>query len=577
MRSGKSGLRAAFFIGFMSCAGAAAVLDGIGCAHAAAPEDATSVRAMVNAGAVELALARVDALQPRDAAGPRWAEWEGVRCEALARMNRHDALLARVKALPGDAAAAPLGACLVAAAHAALATNDPAAARAHAARALWQRGATAAEAKAVRLTVIESYIAERRGDDAFRSMLRYQQDYRPLEQATADRFAEALLDLGMDRDALNWLGRTDQVSPSLLRLQLRGAILTPDTAIAQARAALARTPDPGYWRTIFEAAVRAGNGPLQIEALERVLQSVDAKNTQASSDVSQRLWQAYLATAADIGNREQLLMGDDAAWADYAARRLGSDAVRSRAFYGYLAQRAQNPDTRRDAQLQLAFSLSSGGLDLTALRIMQSIGFEAEALDPQTRYLLGTLAARRSDAAAALRLWNGLSTPAGVNALDWQLTLARTALQAGNAALSAETVNRALAGRTAVSTELAQSLLELGQEMLDLRTLDASQSVYEPLSQLASDAQARQALFGLGRVHELKNDAPAAAAAYLRSALLVQAAAPDNLAFQSRLLAALNLMRAGLKDDARAQFEWLVKNSKDPVLTDAAKRGLGRL
>ena len=39
----------------------------------------------------------------------------------------------------------------------------------------------------------------------------------------------------------------------------------------------------------------------------------------------------------------------------------------------------------------------------------------------------------------------------------------------------------------------------------------------------------------------------------------------------------LNLMRAGLKDDARAQFEWLVKNSKDPALTDAARRGLSRL
>ncbi|MDB5862246.1 MAG: hypothetical protein JWO70_52 [Betaproteobacteria bacterium] len=569
-------------MGCMSCSLAATVFGGIGCAYAAAPEDPTAVRAMVNAGAVELALARIDALQPRDTGAPRWAEWEGVRCDALARVNRHDALLARVKALPEDVAAtaAPLGSCLVAAAHAALAVNDPAAARAHAARLLWQRSATAAtatEAKAVRLSVIESYIAERRGDDAFRSMLRYQQDYQPLERGVADRFAEALIDLGMDRDALNWLGRTDEVSPSLLRLQLRGAMLTPDAVIAQARAAYARAPDAGYWRTIFEAAVRSGNGPLQIEALERVLQSIEPRNTGGASEASQRLWQAYLATAEQIGNREQLLMGEDAAWADYAARRLGSDAVLSRAFYGYLAQRAQNPDIRRDAQLQLAFSLSSAGLDLAALRIMQSIGFEAEALDPQTRYLLGTLAAKRSDAPAALKLWNGLSTPANVNALDWQLTLARTALQAGNAPLSAETVDRLLAGRTSVSTELAQAVLELGQEMLDLRALDAAQSVYEPLAQLAADAHARQALFGLGRVQELKNDAPAAAAAYLRSALLVQAAAPDNLAFQSRLLAALNLMRAGLKEDARAQFEWLVKNSKDAVLTDAAKRGLARL
>ena len=110
-----------------------------------------------------------------------------------------------------------------------------------------------------------------------------------------------------------------------------------------------------------------------------------------------------------------------------------------------------------------------------------------------------------------------------------------------------------------------------------MRTTDAAQAVYELLVPLSTDAYAREALFGLGRAHELGGEPVPAAAYYLRSALLVQATAPDPLAFQARLLAALNLMRAGLKNDARAQFEWLLKNSKDPALTDAAKRGLARL
>jgi tetratricopeptide (TPR) repeat protein len=117
----------------------------------------------------------------------------------------------------------------------------------------------------------------------------------------------------------------------------------------------------------------------------------------------------------------------------------------------------------------------------------------------------------------------------------------------------------------------------MAQEMLDLRALDPALQVYEALVPVTSDLRAREALFGLGRTYELKGDAAAAAAAYLRSALLNQVAAPDNLAFQARLLAALNLMRGGHKDDARAQFEWLLKNSKDAALTEAAKRGLGRL
>jgi hypothetical protein len=164
-----------------------------------------------------------------------------------------------------------------------------------------------------------------------------------------------------------------------------------------------------------------------------------------------------------------------------------------------------------------------------------------------------------------------------MNAIEWQLTLARTALQAGDATASVETMKRLLAGRTTVSPQLAQRVLELGQEMLDMRTTDAAQTVYELLVPLSTDANAREALFGLGRAHELAGNPLPAAAYYLRSALLVQATAPDALAFQARLLAALSLMRAGLKDDARAQFEWLLRNAKEPALVEAAKRGLNRL
>lgn len=545
--------------------------------YAAVAEDPLAVRAMINAGAVELALSRIEALQPRDMAAAQWPEWEGLRCEALARLKRFDTVFARANALPGSSTSPALHACYVAAAQAAVAMNEPAAARAHAAQLLWQRKASEAETREVRLAVIDSYLLEKRGDEAFRSMLRFHQDYQPLDRAIGDRFAAGLLDLGLDREALNWLGRTDQVSPTLLRLQLRSGTLAPDAVIAQARNALARDPDPLYFRAIQEAAARSGDRQVQVEALERILQATDARNTTAIRNGGDRLWQAYAAAATEIANREQLLVGDDSAFADYAARRLGTNAVLSRAFYGYLARQASNPAMRHDALLQLAFSLSSAGLDRTALALTQSMSVEADALDAQTRHLLGTLAARRNDAPLALKLWKGLPAPANVDAIEWQLTLARTALHAGDAAASAETLRAVLEGRKALPAEQALQVLDLAQEMLDLRALDAAQSVYEALVPVTTDLRAREALFGLGRVQELKGDSNAAAAAYLRSALLMQAAAPDNLAYQARLLAALNLMRAGHKEDARAQFEWILKNSKDAALTEAAKRGLNRL
>jgi len=547
-----------------------------GAAFAATPaNDPTAVRTMLAAGARELALAEIEALQPRDRSAPRWAEWEALRCDALARLDRREALLARVAALADRAAAPPLDVCFIEGARAAVAQNEPELARAYAARLLWQGNASADDMRAARRAVIESYVTEKRAADAFASMLRFRQDYQPLDRETRERFAEALLDLGRDTDALEWTGT--EPTPARLRLQLRSGALAPDAVVAQARAALAKTADLAYWRAIHEAAVRAKSAALQVEALERLLQGAARRDDGAQAEAAQRLWQAYGATATEAANREQLLIGDDAAWADYAARQLGSQPFLSRSFFGYLAQRAQDADIRRNAQLELVRSLAASGLENTALRVMQRSGIHVDALDGQTRYLLGTIAAKADEPARALKLWAGLTPPANVNAIDWQLIVAQTALDAGDAPASVEILKRLLDGRTEVSPQLAQRLLELAQQMLDLRQNTAAQAIYTMLVPLANAREAREALFGLGRAHELSGDAVDAAGAYLRSALLVQAAAPDARAFQARLLAGLNLMRAGMKADARAQFEWLLKNSKDAALTEAAKRALERL
>jgi hypothetical protein len=559
----KRRLLAAFFCAFSAAA-----------AFAAAVEDAASVRALLAAGARELALARIESLQPRDSSAPRWAEWESLRCEALGRLNRREALLERVNAIPQERISASLNACLVEAARAALGQNDPVAARAHTATVLWRTSASAADVRAARLVIIDSYVAERRGQDAFGSMLRFQQDYGPLDAAIGDRFAQALLDLGLNAEALNWV-RTNEVTPARLVLQLRSGSIAPEAAIAQARAGLPR--DSAYWRAIQEAATRSRNASLEIEALERLLQSTDGRDAGGQARAAERLSHAYLSTAADVGNREQLLAGDDGAWADLAARRLASDPSVARAFYASLAQRARTADARHTAQLQLVHSLNSAGLDQAALRVMQRIAAEVDALDPQARYLLGTIASKHNDAALALKLWSGLPTPPALNPIEWQLTLATTAFAAGDADASVNTLKRLLDGRTAVSPQLAQRVLALGQEMLDMRVIDSAQTVYELLVRVAPEAQAREALFGLGRTHELAGEPVPAAAHYLRSALLVQGATSDALALQARLLAGLNLMRAGLKDDARAQFEWLLRNAKEPPLVEAAKRALSRL
>src|SRR5262245_9900014 len=193
-----------------------------------------TARELAASGATRLALARVEQLQPRDSAAPRWGEWEALRLNLLVRLKQNEEALRRVAALPAKLPVADLRRCLLEGARAAIASGRAAEARGYAARLLWQLEATPAEAREARLLAIESQVLEQQGDAAFRSMLRFEQDYRPLDPAIVERFVEALLDLKQDRQAVNWLARLSEASPQRLRLQLRTGIVRPQAAGATA-------------------------------------------------------------------------------------------------------------------------------------------------------------------------------------------------------------------------------------------------------------------------------------------------------------------------------------------------------
>src|SRR5690349_9621048 len=219
-------MRVFLFLLLFACTGTAGALE--------------TARSLAESGAPRLALTRVEQLQPRDPAAPRWAEWEALRLALLVELKRDEEALKRAAALPASMRAAALRSCLLSAARAAAATGQGVQARAYAARLLWQQDAAPAEIRAARLAVIDSYLAERQGETAFRAMLRYEQDYRPLDRETADHFVGGLLDLSLDKEAVNWLASLEEGGAMKLRLQLRTGLISPDAAVTQARAQIAR-------------------------------------------------------------------------------------------------------------------------------------------------------------------------------------------------------------------------------------------------------------------------------------------------------------------------------------------------
>lgn len=536
-----------------------------------------AARRLGNAGMLDLALNRVVQSQPRAAAAPAWAEWEALRLNLLLRNGRHDEVLQRASMLPPEMPSALLRASLAAAARAALAASDGEAARRFAARILWQSGAPAADAKDARLRVIESLLIDKMGDDAFRSMLRFQQDYRPLDSDTAAFFVETLLELGMLKEAVNWLGSLDEAEAARQLLRLRTGQLSADMAIAQARVMLARRNSRGYWRVIEQAALHKQDYALHIEALENLLHLGEAANPQQLAAQSRTLWQAYLDAAREAGNRNHLLAGDDASWADFAARRLGSHAPAARALFAYLAHYGQTPEARHNAHLQLVFSLETDRLELAALRLFQHAPPASGTIDGQTRYLLGTIAESHGLPALAQRFWRDLNAPPSIEGDEWRLRTAAAALRSGAPAGGAAALRQVIDVVKTLPAAHLKRCVALAQDLLDGGYPEFARQLFEAVLSVADATLMRMVLFGLGNAHEIQNQPQTAADYYLRVALSADRRAPDALALRARLSAALSLARAGQREDARAQFEWLIKNSKDPRQAELARQELKKL
>lgn len=540
-----------------------------------APDAFEITQRFAQSGAAQLALARIVRLQPADSKLARWAEWENLRCVLLAQLGRHQDLFKRVAGLPADVPEKALRPCLVEAARSAAANGQAATARAYLARLLWRGEPGPLEIREARLIVIDSYLVEQKPDEAYRLMLRFQQDYQPLAEQVATRFTEALLAFGRERDAVNWFSQLDEANPAKLLMRMKTGLINPEQAIAQARAQLAKTPAiEGLWIALREAAQTQQNRPLELAALEHVADLGDTRAPARTAALTAALWRLYGEVAREVANDNKLLVGDDANWSDFAARRLAGQPTVARAMYAQLALDAASRESRLNAQLQLVFALQQAKLERAAVRLFgDPQRFPAAQLDPQARYLLGAMAADSNQPALAAHFLDGLPTPPNVAPEEWQLRLATVQLRAGAPDKAAAALRGFVAGKQALAPPLLRRAAVLARDLAEAGQAPAAEEILRALLPFAEPVQKREIAFSLGRLAEHANEPWRAAELYLEAALM---GATDALAVNARLDAAIALLRAGMRADARAQLEWLRKNAKDPAQLEIVRRELAR-
>lgn len=548
-------------------------------AASAAPDPVEATARLVNSGAIHLALARVERLQPLQPDRERWPAWEGLRLTLLAQLERHEDILARVEKLPRDIPASLARQAWFLGARAALLTGKPVLARAYLARHLWQPGVPEDEYRQARLMVIDSYFAEANASEAYLALLRFQQEFQSLPRERARRYVEALTANGMAREAAAWLAYLDDGSPLKLLVRLRNGLIAPEAAAAQARAALKKTSSAGVWAVLMQAATMQRDLSATLEALEQLLNLHEAGDgISPYATRSRDLWQAYQTGAQELANRQQLLVGDDAAWFDFATRLQPGNPPAGRAVFAYLAANARLIDVRHSAQLQLVGSLQRQKLANAAVRLFSdSQTLPGEALAPLARYHLGAMAVESGQYQAAAKFWKGMSAPQGITAEEWQLRRAQMFYRANLPAEAEEALRPLFSGREKLPAEATQRCLGLAQELLAAKRVNEAERLAAQLVSVAEPREQRDTLVLLGKAAETRSDYKLAADYFLQAATLLDAPGPDPVAQSARVQAAANLVKAGLREDARAQYQWLLKNTKDRMLLESVQRELKKL
>jgi hypothetical protein len=539
-------------------------------------DELDSARRIARAGAVDLALARISQGQPRDPSAASWADWELLRLELLSRRGRDSEVLKRVAevrklALPERTAAQ----IWLLAARAAQRLGQSTQARGYYARFFLGADTAANKYRDARFAVIDSYLADRRADDTYRSMLRFQQDFVPLRRDEPERFVSTLIALGRIQEAASWLTKLDKASPSATIVRLRAGLITAGAAIAQARSLLAKGAGEPALKLLLEAAAVEKNRAIEIEVYETRLNAAASGDSNSTAEQAASLWNHYNEVGPQTANQARLLVGDDGAWIERAGRMITAQPQLARSLLGHVAMNAHASEVRSRAQLQIITSLRAAKLPLTAWRLFADPQrFPLARLDSQVRFQLGSIAAEVKHPVDAVRYWQDLAPPSGLSAQEWKVRYLTVLFQAGMTDAGLEAARSLIALKPGLSPELRARLITLASDELGVGRVKSAEALFTMLLPLAVGGERITVLQGIGKAREFAGSFRSAADAFLDAAALSPSPDSDREALRALESGAINLAKAGLLEDARAIYQWLAASAKDPAVRDSATQAL---
>lgn len=530
------------------------------------------------AGAPSLTLKMLEQAQPKlDVDLYEWIVWEQERLAILSQWQQWDELLVRVESLPDDLPEQFEHQALSFKARAYLELGQTLTARRILRELVWQTGAgDYPDYEYWRRLIIVSYLRDGRDQDAGIAMLRFDQDFDSKDLDWQLIRATVLIKIGRPEQAVQVLSQQKHWKASLLNLLARFQLQeishgelwklvkqqSESSSDAQELASL--------WALGYHAAT-------QMSAVDRVvaLEAVFRNPTESPLELLQlpvdKLWQAYFDYASLVGNRAELLTGDNESWLSLAQNASKITPVKARSLFALLIARSGDSaisDRAADGYMQTFAEIDeSERILLDKLFSHSKIFASADKIPPGIRYQLVDLALRSADIEEATRLMSGMSTiPEGSNRFDWQLRQSRVLILGGRYDEGNEVLQQLIGAYQKPEKEATDRILQV---LFDLQTVGLHEQAIAHFYQLVAlpieAEQRREILFWIADSLKGLDKYDQAALLYLQSAMLPAADAMDPWAQTARYHAAENLQKAGLVDDARRIFQALLNVTQDPA------------
>lgn len=531
------------------------------------------------AGAPALTLKMLDQAQPSiDTDLYEWIVWEQERYRILTQWQQWNRLLIRLEALPINIPDQFKHQSITYKAQTYMELGQTSTARKILRQQLWQTAPDqVSEYQTWRRMIIASYLKDDRTEDARIAMLRFDQDFSSEDEAWLQLRATVFIQTGRFEQAIQILQKQKswQAQSMVLLARLRAELIKPSELWKLVKKQAAKKGlEADQLATLWALGFYASENMSPVDrvvALENYFKHASETILPIFKIKADALWQAYIDYARLIGNRSEMLIGDDDKWLDLAKSASKKTPVKARSLYALLINYSSDSEAINRAAsgyLQTFGSIDEAEQNQLDHLFNRSETFaDAGLIPPTMRYQLVDLALNNANIDEATRLMSGLTTyPEGTSRLNWQLRQSRVLILGGQYEEGNQIMQALLTEYKEPNIEDTDRILQV---LFDLQTVSLHESVIQHFNRLLGVAieprQHREILFWIGDSYKALGKFDQAALLYLQSAMLPAPDAMDPWAQTARFNAAESLQKSGLVDDARRIYQVLLNVTDDPV------------